>query len=262
LLTFRAHRDVTKVPQGPVVSYLTQQMPTPNGGRNLDPDLVSAYLCEFWGFGNPDGRYWFIGPEQGGSPTRRELEQRLLAWNTRGRRPFEDLHEYHMAIDEDRWTGDDPELQPTWGPLIRTILVADDQEPTYDALLRYQTERLGRVEQETCLLELSPFPSPNQNLRLWSNLGRHLTRRRIRQRRWEPLQELIDQYEPPVIVFYGTTCRHWWECIAPGFCESSVPGIEITTRGSTLCLLLRHPTISSRSLFRRVGEIIRQRASC
>ncbi len=65
--------------------------------------------------------YWFVGMEEGGGRSLDEVARRLAAWDERGRRPLEDLRDYHLAI---RITGHFVgaiKLQRTWAMLIQIL---------------------------------------------------------------------------------------------------------------------------------------------
>ena len=238
-----------------------------NGGRELNfHDTLEGYKLSFMGFGNPAGKYWFVGIEQGGSDD--QIKDRLRTWHERGRRPIEDLHEYHLAIGQSHWTGKNPDPQPTWSFLIRTVLVAENgRTPTEAEILSYQRRELGRSNGETCLLDL--FPMPCEGVKDWSYpewtglpRSKRKYRRRIGPARVQSLRDLIDNHHPPIVVFYGTTFREWWQQVVDGeqFCTTRVSDIEKGTRGATVCILLPHPNkrgINPAHLFSEAGRLIR-----
>jgi hypothetical protein len=72
--------------------------------QQLSEDLLSDYMDSFLGYGNIQGPYWFVGMEEGGGKTCAEIAQRITQWENRGKQPLEDLFEYHLGINEPRWS--------------------------------------------------------------------------------------------------------------------------------------------------------------
>ena len=232
----------------------------------LDSQLLEDYMAVHWGYGNPGAGYWFVGVEQGGGGTFDELQRRLDAWRGRGRREFEDLHEYHLAIGQDCWTRSSrPLLQSTWKQLVRTVLAANGQSATIDSVRHYQSNDLGRQGGATCLVELNPLPSPRTatwQYGQWTSLpqlrDRHTYFAQVVPDRVLRLRQLIDRYAPQIVVFYGLEQKLQWErLVEQPFVIGRVEGFQVARRGPSRCFLVRHPSRARNQLFESLGNAMR-----
>jgi hypothetical protein len=238
----------------------------------INADLVDAYVRTFMGYGSLAGAHWFIGLEQGGGNGDGEMQRRLAVWHDRGRRPVEDVFEYHLAFGETRWFNVEKaraSLQPTWSQLARVALAAMGRSTHQDEVRQYQANQLGRAVGETCLLECLALP--NANLASWhhSSLAqlpylkdRPTFRRLVRPGRLQMLFELIDAHRPPFVICYGG--MDWWARHS-GIAATTVDDRVATRRGrraATTVFLIRHPTArwkagEADAYFNRIGELVR-----
>src|SRR5713226_7016665 len=93
----------------------------------FDDQLLTAFINHFYGYGNYDAKYWFVGMEEGGGNDFTEIVKRINAWDSRGRKELEDVAEYHKAIGITRLFDERPRLQTTWNKMIRILLSAEGQ---------------------------------------------------------------------------------------------------------------------------------------
>ena len=109
-------------------------------------------LLNFRGYGNPNGRFWFVGMEEGGSSNLEELRIRADKFD-----PLADLAESHLnfpAHDMNRLS------TSTWG-LMSSIAGRLSHAPDWwdtEYRRKYQSTKLGRKKGETYLTELLPLP--------------------------------------------------------------------------------------------------------
>lgn len=124
----------------------------------------------FYGFGNWKAKYWFIGPEQGQDPSENhDLGPRCRAFIKLERDGLCDCRDFHEEVGLPatlQWyrpvTNGKIRVQNTWRRLIKLLhFYRSDSLPSAGELLGYQCERLGRFDEETCLLELSGLPAHN-----------------------------------------------------------------------------------------------------
>ena len=101
-------------------------------------NLLETFIHNFYGYGNYQANYWFIGMEEGGGNSIEEINRRLNSWNNRGKFELEDVAEYHFAIGIPEHFRDPAKLQPTWNKLIRTLLSAQGQPGSTDDVREYQ----------------------------------------------------------------------------------------------------------------------------
>jgi hypothetical protein len=200
----RAAAAAIKAASGPVkTSETTDGEPPPEV-------LASRAEIERWmetrlGYGSEAGRAWFLGMEES-CHCADELDARLEGG------PVEDLAEnlarlgcYPELLD------DEPNLQPTWRPLILAWLVATTGRlPTTGEVRGYQRHRWGRRDADHLLVELMPLPSPDTQSWAWTEalgLDRPAYIEAWRSRR---ITYLADRWQrasarPRVAVAYGKT---------------------------------------------------------
>ena len=156
-------------------------------------------LLKFRGYGNPAGRYWFIGMEEGGSNPWEELAGRADKWGE-----IEDLarvcRPWAPNLDLTKC------ITPTWWIMCRVIgrLSGKPWRDT-DFVREYQSTRLGRRDGETFLTELLPLPK--KNIGDWPFGFLYPTRQdyedAVRPDRIEGLRELFADHKPKYVFCYG-----------------------------------------------------------
>lgn len=169
----------------------------------LRPEEIEK-LLNFQGYGNPRGEFWFLGMEEQGQGT--ELE---LRW----RSSFDEVEDL-MGVHH-RWEQFNPgdkfnaeRLIPTWATMskiVRRLKGLSNWSDT-EQVRRYQAERLGRLDGETFLTEILPFPA--WNTRDWPANPCFETRaqyeKEVRPKRISMLRELHETYSPRYVFCYGT----------------------------------------------------------
>src|SRR3954454_15130005 len=111
----------------------------------LDDMLLARYTETFYGYGQYEAPYWFVGLEEGSNGTAEEIERRLLAWRQGGCRELEDARDFHIAIGAETLTRERPRLQATWKQLCRVVLIATMRPADMESVRRYQGQHLGRL---------------------------------------------------------------------------------------------------------------------
>ena len=195
----------------------------------LDSSLLRAFIDTFHGYGDYKAKYWFVGMEEGGGETVEEVARRISKWNDAGRPELLDLRGHHEGGDLADFVGGTEELQTTWSQLIRVALGCEGRPTDTEAVRSYQQFKLGRIGDETCLLELMPLPSPDAGkwyYRAWTFMSELRTRRRYMERyapiRARRLRQLIEEHRPPVVVFYSLSYIETWKQVA-GIVLAEVP---------------------------------------
>jgi hypothetical protein len=122
---------------------------------NLTTDLIKKLLA-FRGYGNPNGRFWFVGVEEGGGGIN---NLRIRADNFA---PHEDLAESHKNFpnhDMSKLT------TSTWGLMLSIVGRISADPNWWDTEYRrsYQMNQLGRLDGETYLTEILPLPKKALN---------------------------------------------------------------------------------------------------
>jgi hypothetical protein len=230
-------------------------------------DQIEAFIYEFYGYGNPAGRYWLIGMEEGGGESLEEVEMRLQVWRALGEPKTADLAEFHRRLGIPQHFQDPVALQHTWAHWIRLVLAASGKSSKGDQVKVYQRDSLGRAAGETCLLELLPLPSPNTGAwyyRDWFDLS-YLASRRLYKKtclpmRLEGIRRMIAQHRPNMVICYGMSYRRWFEQIAgEPFKDNITGGFAWVEKAGSCYLLTKHPAARrvSSEYFERAGEFIR-----
>ncbi|SRR5579883_467023 len=234
----------------------------------LDDRLLEKYIQTFYGYGNYDGEFWFVGKEEGGGGTVDDVLQRLSTWSQRGYRELEDVYEYHEGLGATHLFGSRPVIQRTWAKLIRSLLKAKGQEVTIAQVKEYQGQHLARKNGESCLLELLPLPSPSVGQWLYDTYSQ-LPQLRDRQgyrefyvsQRADHIRQRILGHKPRAVVFYSSDgwYQYWWKVIAEGVSFSThESGALLGSNGSTLFVIAKHPTTHgvTNEYFEAIGDSI------
>jgi len=200
-------------------------------------DQIMAFL----GFGNPAGRFWFIGMEERGEGTDLELQWRLT---------FERL-ECLVGVHE-RWASFKPDdkpfsptkLIPTWSCMSKLVLRLTGSADWNDVgAVQYQADRLGRLDGDTFLTEVLPLPA--RNVHDWPSpyVARFSTRddyeKEVLPARLSRLRRLFEKHRPECVFCYGKSYwKHYREVFAAAIFEPAASGrIEIARfAGSTIVL--------------------------
>lgn len=66
--------------------------------KTLNDDDLRQFMQTFYGYGNLDGRFWFIGMEEGGGNSLEEMQARLKAWKQLGKPELADLRDFHLLL--------------------------------------------------------------------------------------------------------------------------------------------------------------------
>ena len=234
----------------------------------FDDRLLAAFMGNFYGYGNYQGPYWFIGMEEGGGDSFAEVSKRLAIWDQRGRGELEDVVDYHLALGIDYPFVDHPKLQPTWAKLIRVLLSMEGQPPTKDEVRRFQQSSWARSSGNVCLMELLPLPSPSTSHWLY---GQHsklpaLADRASYREHWSPLRvqalrQRIAAYKPRVVVFYGFSYSEYWRAIAGGELQPALAGDLLVRRDAEqLYGVMKHPAATgvTSEYFHEAGLFLRR----
>jgi hypothetical protein len=251
----------------------------------LNCQLLHDYAEKFFGYGSPKSKLWFIGIEEAGGRCERVVEDRLKLWSDHqfGRAPFVDGYEFHQSLRDcngellDRLFCDPVPPQLTWDRLIRIQLArkgAKSIEP-HDVKDFRKTE-WARSTSKSCLLELLPLPSPSANTWKYgewvdqkcdSKLADAFRSRsdyqsHFGETRAQAINQLIAEYRPRVVIFYGSRMKRWSEIA--GFpwrnvdMDSAIPA-RFRRREDRLYAVVRHPAAQglNGAYFQSVGERIR-----
>ena len=194
-----------------------------NGVREM------ALRC--YGYGRWSAPYWFIGPEQGQAPEENDdLVPRVKAWRELGGGELTDCREFHALIGEKRWHREQPKLQSTWRPLLLLLMTFLGKDTDRDTLRKYQRDEWGRLDGQTCVIELSGLAA--------RNLTVPRDRESFRRERVTVIRERMLQHSPELVVMYGMSeTEHWTKIAGKQFPKENTMRV-----GSTILACTPHPT--------------------
>ncbi len=177
----------------------------------LSSDQV-RHLLAFLGYGNPAGRFWFIGMEEQGAAVSEDFDLELQ-WRLSFAQ-IEDLIPAHG-----RWVQfkndeafDPTKLVRTWSIMSKLVLrLSGSSDWQSQAAVRdFQAEHLGRTDGETFLTELLPLPAPS--LAHWPYAAYFPARAdyvsQVLPGRLNELRALFDLHYPELVVCYG---KGYWD---------------------------------------------------
>ena len=206
---------------------------------------IERQAAESWyGYGNWNGPYWFIGPEPGMAKDEGEnLRERCEAWAKLGSPELLDNLEHHRAFGLTKWhdrtsamrTRCDgftmrPPTQSTWRRLITLLLAFKGERSDNDAVGHYQAAEWGSITGETVVAELSALAA--------NSLGVERDRVAYRHERCAHFRARMLEHKPRFIVMYGLGAKQSYAQIAgTAFDENGY-----AWAADTLCALVAHPT--------------------
>lgn len=179
-------------------------------------------LLGFLGYGNPAGRFWFLGIEERGvgdpETLWRELHVRAAEFQ-----PIEDLK---RAQEHPAFGGGFSVSQhvPTWAIMSKIVLRLSSGDLDWSSRERvshYQAKHLGRTDCETFLADLLPLPTRDVNDWPYPTLfdNKELYRSKVLPRRFESFRTLLQQHSPDYVFCYGKSYWDEYRMIFPGVSE-------------------------------------------
>ena len=199
-------------------------------------DTQRALARGWFGYGRWDAPFWFVGIEPGGD----ELAECVRLWKRLGESELLDIAAHHEEHSKD-WFSESAGTQSTWCKLIWLLLSYHGEEPSRDATRTYQKTRLGRIADETALLEISCIPAKHN--------GIVVPREIFRDERIATIRERMLQHAPRFVVFYSPDSRYRvaWSKIAGRELSRDQPQLI----GRTVCVVTYHPNGKWDKAYRR-----------
>lgn len=228
-----------------------------------DKALLKNYIENFYGYGNLESDYWFIGKEEAGGETHQEINSRLETWKNMKGKKVVDTYDFHKKVtNENGKTFEflfENKVQKTWLGLIKLIFSLEDKNWNGSDIKKFRTERLGRTFSNNCLLEMFPLPSPKANefnYSEWTDYrNRENYKNAIRNLRINNIKELIKENQPRFVTFYSTDkeyCSYWSQISEIDFDKiqanifkerkRNTLRVKIAKNGSTTYAIVNHPT--------------------
>ncbi len=209
-------------------------------------------LNAFVGYGNPSGRYWFVGMEEGlerGGDLAREIRIRAT-WNA-----VEDVHRTRASLGLGMRG-----RHPAWRSMSRIALKLDGRVDWSEtaAVRDYKETRLARADGDTFLTEVMPLPSTTVGE--WPYVAPYDTREeyyeKVRPGRMALIRDFVSRYRPSYILCHGKTNWEFHKQLFPGDYIPLLAGfMEAAHIGQSDVVLL--PSFSAWDMrISRLGEIV------
>lgn len=236
--------------------------------EKFDDQLPDEFAHSFYGYGNYAGDYWFVGMEEGGGDSFADVNKRLNVWKESGKRELEDVAGYHFELGITHLFEGKIKIQKTWRGLIRILFGYKDELPTTEQVREYQKKTLGRLDNETCLVELLPLPSPSTSHWLYaqhSQLSYLVNREKYKQKflawRIAHLQQRIKEYKPKAVIFYSFSYQDYWRQIAEQDFVTEFDGARFNHNKETVFAMIKHPVAHgvTSEYFYKVGKTISEK---
>lgn len=191
---------------------------------------LEKYTQEFYGYGNINSDFWFIGHEEGSKQNSiKELEERINTWLKLGETTLCDCRDFHLKLkmrNETPFTKGSP--QPTWDAYIQILNQSKNLNlnNTQDKKI-FKLYKFARLNSNHALLELFPIPCSKIISWNYSELSNEIEyfssketyRNTVVKFRLEKIKNLINKKKPKIIIFNGIglnkypTLVYWQEII-------------------------------------------------
>jgi hypothetical protein len=246
--------------------------------NSLNNEILLNRLESFWGFGQYESQYWFVGMEEGGGHEIEEISKRFTTWEKLGSSELIDNYEYHLGITGygyERFFEGNIKLQSTWKKLIRAYLNIENPNKNYSAddVKKIQANNWGRKTSNNCLLDIFPLPSPSASKWLyneWSDLeilkDRSTYKNTLKDKRIKALRRRVLLYKPKVVMYYGIGKEYleiWEEVSGVKFSPKNNfkifenKSIYLMRKGKTLFAVTYQPSGAwNNQYWNKVGEYI------
>ena len=213
------------------------------------------HLAAFRGYGNPAGKYWFIGLEEGVRAEKQstELEKRILLRqeiDIRSKwRKVEDTHDARDSLGIPIRARDND-----WYAMARIILRLEGVVgwKQNEMSRPYKESRLGRLDGDTFMTELFPLPTSDHSPENWPYnrpyADRYEYESEVLPPRVKMIRSLWTCHKPRFVFCYGkgNQSRSTWDQFRHLFCGSYEPkqysehDIQIARVGSSVVVLTHH----------------------
>jgi hypothetical protein len=211
----------------------------------MNEEITAYYLTNFWGYGNWDSDYWFVGMEEGGGNDLQLVVNKIDSFFQNGYSHEHLIDNYHFQVnlvgephnkEALRFLGPRPNNRPValqnyWAKMIKILLHLNLLNSNNSAIRNYQKDHWGRIHNNDyfakhAVIELFPLPSQNTNEWNYSEWTNHFENNfcpplldregyfmTISNNRITLLQNKIREYQPRLVVFSGLTHQNYYDQI-------------------------------------------------
>jgi hypothetical protein len=220
-----------------------------DNNKFFDDELIIDFMRSFYGYGDINADFWFIGMEEGGGNSFEEVRNRLNIWEKMGRNQLENVKTYHDFLGFPEYFAEKPKAQSTWTKLIRVYLASQGDFPGHDQIKKLQRDEFGIPNSNVALLELLPLPSPSTNKWIYSShseipylKSRKKYRNHLAITRLNKIQKMIIENRPKAVILYGFSYFEYWEILGnSGFMKYLDFDFWVKDTSSTKYIIMKHP---------------------
>lgn len=240
----------------------------------MNSKLIQEFMADFYGYGNLNSRYWFIGKEEGGSGTLKGNTDRISLWEEFGKPVTVDSISYHRKLGYSEKVLRN--IQSTYVKVAQILQILESGTVDYLSMRQYMYDNIGNIQSNHALLELMPLPSRSTSLwqytdKVFSAVPELKDRKTyiesIHPKRVRRLQELIEIHKPELVMFYSSSPDYieYWSKIAGSdqwMWKSLIPKYKTGYLESNglLYFITPHPTSYGikRESFEIIGHFIKK----
>lgn len=234
----------------------------------LDFDLeLDRFANNFLGYGNLNAALWFIGMEEGGGVSKKEIELRLIAWRDLDFPITPDIADFHDRIGHGALFSGKVKLQKTWAKLITFQLAIGGLGYSKEELREFQKNQLGRRNSNNALIEFMPLPSPGIKkwyYNIFSSLpyleSRQIYIEAMAEKRINLIRRQLAKFKPKIVLFYGLGYLDYWNKIAEiDFKLYSEEEVYIGHKDETYFIATKHPVgFLKAGYFENIARLVTQ----
>lgn len=238
-----------------------------NAGTINAANYTSKDMNNFFGYGNFNGKYWFIGQEENGDSE--YMDSIRLKWNG-----IDEIMDICESNPNSEYLKPGARLVPTWRRLIRILLSYilyenENKELNIDneIIREIQISCFGRKSSQICSLNRSPIPRPPrsarniiENCNINSNISERIDKivKIIKNKNkfiefvifygWKDSDLIIEKFKSEKIEFNkdkkAEGKEFWWG-----------------TLNNSIIIICNHAAISTNKYFEEIGKFTRQKFS-
>lgn len=201
----------------------------------MNEERTAHYLTNFFGYGNWDSDFWFVGMEEGGGSEYNLVNNKIDAFSLNNEDHSRLVDNYDFQVHKvgapynnealqflgPRPDGRKVQLQSYWSKMIRVLLGFNAMEIDNESIREFQRMHWGRIHDNEfslkhAIVEMMPLPSPGTGDWNYLDWTSHFTgtscpvlrsRREyyslLREDRVDLLKNKIAEHNPKFVLFNG-----------------------------------------------------------
>ena len=237
-------------------SILKAETSCSNAGTINAANYPSKDMNNFFGYGNFNGKYWFVGQEENGDSE--YIDSIILKWNG-----IDEIMDIYESNPNSEYLKPGAKLVPTWRRLIRIVLaylscLNQDNKVNIEIIKEIQTRFFGRKEYQICSMNLFSKPMPPRS--------KGNNEIKIIPERLEKIKKMVEKFNPEFVIFYA------WKYIVEIKKNLENFGINLECEkdkkfcwgkfNNSIIIICQHATsFNKNQYFEEIGKFTRQKFS-